>query len=291
MRDIWNPWHGCKKKSEGCRHCYMFYLDKMRNADGSKIYRVKNNFDYPLQRDLKGNYKVKSGEQLRVCLTSDFFLQEADPWRDDAWEIIRERPDVAFLLLTKRPERVAECLPENWNDGWENVLLSVSTENQLRADERLEILSSLPFKHKGVVAAPFIGPISLEKYLKAGFIEQVIAGGENYDGARVLKYAWVKALFEECRSYNVQFCFMETGTKFEKDGKIYTLKSKELQNLMAFKSGLQFAGKGIDWKLHKLQTDLFDEGWHEKHWSKKCSDCSFKLICNGCSNCNACKQH
>ncbi|MCI6797214.1 MAG: phage Gp37/Gp68 family protein [Succinatimonas sp.] len=172
MRDIWNPWHGCKKKSEGCRHCYMFYLDKMRNADGSKIYRVKNNFDYPLQRDLHGSYKVKSGEQLRVCLTSDFFLEEADPWRDEAWEIMHERPDVAFLLLTKRPERVASCLPQNWNDGWENVLLSVSAENQVRADERLEILATLPFKHKGVVAAPFIGPVSLEKYLAEGFIKK-----------------------------------------------------------------------------------------------------------------------
>ena len=289
MHDIWNPWHGCKKKSEGCRHCYMFYLDKMRNADGSKIYRVKNNFDYPLQRDLHGRYKVKSGEQLRVCLTSDFFLEEADPWRDEAWEIMHERPDVAFLLLTKRPERVAACLPKNWNDGWENVLLSVSTENQARADERLEILSALPFKHKGVLAAPFIGPISLEKYLKAGFLEQVIAGGENYDGARILKYEWVKSLFDECCRYNVQFCFMETGTKFEKDGKIYTLKSKELQSVMAFKSGLQFEGKGIDWKLHKLQTDLFDDGWYLKHFCQRCATCGLKLVCNGCSNCGACK--
>lgn len=26
MHDIWNPWHGCIKKSEGCHHCYMYFL-------------------------------------------------------------------------------------------------------------------------------------------------------------------------------------------------------------------------------------------------------------------------
>lgn len=289
MHDIWNPWHGCTKKSEGCRYCYMYTLDKMRDADGSKIYKVKQNFNYPLQKNKFGEYKVQSGEYLRVCLTSDFFLEEADAWRDEAWDMIKQRPDVAFFLLTKRPERVMAHLPSNWNDGWENVFLSVSTENQPRAEERLEILSLLPFKHKGVVAAPFIGPISLKKWLARGFIEQVIAGGENYEGARVLSYAWVKALYEECKSYNVKFCFMETGTRFEKDGKIYTLKDKDLQSTMAFKSKLQFAGRPLDIKLHKIQCDLFDNTWYQKHWQERCSYCGSRLICNGCSDCGKCK--
>ena len=38
MNDIWNPWHGCKKYSEGCEHCYMYYLDSQRDKDGSEIY-------------------------------------------------------------------------------------------------------------------------------------------------------------------------------------------------------------------------------------------------------------
>lgn len=41
MNDIWNPWHGCKKYSEGCENCYMYYLDSQRDKDGSKIYKVK----------------------------------------------------------------------------------------------------------------------------------------------------------------------------------------------------------------------------------------------------------
>lgn len=192
MHDIWNPWHGCFKKSEGCAHCYMYFLDKQRHQDGSRIYRVKNNFDYPLHKNKDGTFKIQSGECLRVCLTSDFFLSEADVWRPEAWNIIKQRPDVGFFLLTKRPERVAACLPKDWNDGWDNVCLSVTAENQKRADERLPILLNLPFKHKGVMTAPFIGEILLKKYLAGGQLEQVIAGGENYDGSRVLKYEWVK---------------------------------------------------------------------------------------------------
>ena len=79
MHDIWNPWHGCIKKSEGCENCYMYFLHRMRDKDGSQIYRTKSGFCYPIQKDRKGNYKIKSGEMIRVCMTSDFFLAEADP--------------------------------------------------------------------------------------------------------------------------------------------------------------------------------------------------------------------
>ena len=107
MHDIWNPWHGCIKCSEGCQNCYMYFLDQLRDQDGARIYRTQAGFDYPLQRDRKGSYKIQSGELIRVCMTSDFFLEEADPWREDVWDIISQRPDVKFFLLTKRPQRMA----------------------------------------------------------------------------------------------------------------------------------------------------------------------------------------
>lgn len=194
MHDIWNPWHGCTKCSEGCRYCYMYFLDWMREQNGSDIYKTKGGFDYPLQKKRNGAYKIQSGELIRVCMTSDFFLDEADAWRDEAWEIMRQRPDVKFFLLTKRPQRVKECLPPDWNDGWEHIMFNVTCENQRRADERIPILLDLPFQHKGIMCAPFIGPVSIEKYLKSGQIEQVICGGENYDGARPCDFDWVKSL-------------------------------------------------------------------------------------------------
>ena len=54
----------------------MFFLDSLRDRDGSDIYRTKAGFRYPLSKDRSGAYKVKSGEMLRVCMTSDFFLEE-----------------------------------------------------------------------------------------------------------------------------------------------------------------------------------------------------------------------
>ena len=153
MHDIWNPWHGCVKCSEGCENCYMYYIDAMRDKDGRQIYRTSN-ARYPLSRDRKGRYKIQSGEMVSVCMTSDFFLEDADPWRDEAWDVMRMRRDVVFYLLTKRPQRVADCLPADWGDGWENVFFNVTCENQRRADERMPILLELPFKHKGVSCTP-----------------------------------------------------------------------------------------------------------------------------------------
>ena len=292
MHDIWNPWHGCVKKSEGCQNCYMYFLDRRRNGDGRRIYKVKNNFDYPLHKDKSGRYKVKSGEQLRVCMTSDFFLEEADEWRADAWQIIRRRPDVVFFLLTKRPERVMRCLPDDWQDGWENVFFNVSCENQRRADERIPLMFELPFKHKGIMAAPFIGPVSIKDYLSSGQIEQVIAGGENYDGSRPLEYDWVKKLYEECVFGNIRFAFIETGTNFVKDGKLYHMPDKSLQSRMAFKSGLQHAGREIEFKLKTGgQLALFGaEEKYQKYFGENCESCGSRLICNGCSKCGLCHK-
>ena len=257
MHDIWNPWHGCIKKSEGCANCYMYALDKVRGQDGHNIYKVKNNFNYPLQRHSNGTYKVQSGTMLRVCMTSDFFLEEADVWRDEAWKIMEKRSDVVFMLLTKRPERVSKCLPKNWGSGWENIFFNVTTENQIRADERIPILFELPFKHKGIMVAPFIGPVSIKKYLAEQQIEQVIVAGENYDGARPLHYEWVKQIYEECRSADIHFCFFETGTKWIVNGNLHLMRTKADRKTAAQKTGFQHDGKPIHFNLYTQQLNLF----------------------------------
>ena len=290
MHDIWNPWHGCRKCSEGCENCYMYYLDEIRGKSGADIYRTKAGFRYPLSKTKSGEYKVKSGEMLRVCMTSDFFLEEADPWRGEAWKIIGQRPDVKFFLLTKRPERIADHLPWNWDEGWENVFLNVTCENQRRADERIPILLELPFKHKGIMCAPFIGPVSISEYLPSGQIEQVLCDGENYGGARPCRYEWVKALRDECEIFNVTFVFCGTGRQFVKDGKTYFLEGR-LQSEQALRSGLSFIGRPIDFKLTDyMGYPLAKEELYEPFFSERCSKCGMKYICNGCSKCGKCEK-
>lgn len=95
----------------------MYFLDRVRERNGTDIYRTKSGFNYPLQKQRGGGYKIKSGELICVCMSSDFFLEEADGWREAAWDTIRQRPDVKFFLLTKRPQRVEKCLPKDWGDG------------------------------------------------------------------------------------------------------------------------------------------------------------------------------
>lgn len=291
MHDIWNPWHGCVKCSEGCQHCYMYFLDRMRDRSGADIYRTKSGFQYPLLKKRGGGYKIQSGELIRVCMTSDFFLEEADEWRDEAWEIMRQRPDVKFFLLTKRPQRVLSCLPRDWGDGWENIMFNVTCENQRRAQERIPILLDLPFKHKGIMCAPFIGPVTIEPYLKSGQIQQVICGGENYDGARPCNFDWVKQLRAECVSHNVTFCFIETGTVFIKDGKRYHLPDKRIQSIMAHKSGMNYSGKPIHFHLtDRFGRPLTESELYQPHYGAACSTCGSRLICNGCSDCGKCSK-
>lgn len=290
MHDIWNPWHGCVKCSEGCEYCYMYFLDKMRDKDGAEIYRTSN-ARYPLSKDRKGRYKIQSGEMISVCMTSDFFLEEADEWRAEAWDIMRMRSDVIFYLLTKRPQRVADCLPADWGDGWENVFFNVTCENQKRADERMPILLELPFKHKGVSCTPLIGPVSLEKYLGCGQIERVLCGGENYGGRRPCNFDWVKSLRAECVPRGITFCFVETGTVFIKDGKKYTLNGKRLQTQQAFRSEMNYEGKPMHFDLvDSWGLPIPEERLYVKHYCENCVECSMKLVCNGCSDCGKCRK-
>lgn len=290
MNDIWNPWHGCRKYSEGCDHCYMYFLDREHHQDGSIIYRVKNNFDYPVRKDRMGNYAIPSGATIRVCMTSDFFLEEADPWREEAWDLMRRRPDVLFWLLTKRAFRIRECLPGDWGDGWKNVALNVTAENQQRADERIPILLDIPAAFKGIMTAPMVGPVEIDRYLRTGQILTVLCDGENYDGMRPLHYEWVQSLSEQCRKYNVNFEFIGTGNVFVKDGKTYRIR-KDLQMQQARKSGLSNPVKRINFEYQQMVTEnqfsLFPEAV-VPYYKKKCGTCPMRSGCSGCTRCGKC---
>lgn len=292
-QNIWNPWHGCTKISEGCEHCYMYFLDKQRDKDGSVFHINKTNADMPLKKDRAGNYKIPSGSIIRVCMTSDFFLEEADPFRDHVWSIIRKRPDVIFYLLTKRADRIQKCLPDDWNNGYENVILNVTAENQVRADERIPILLSTPAKHKGICIAPFIGPISIKKYLISGDIERVSMGGENYDGARPLYDEWVSAVFEECKAHDVRCYLYETGTVYVKDGITYHNPQKAIQTESAFYSPYRFDGKTPVFKLYHPETGmLLTEKERKKAlFTTTCLKCPESRYCTGCTGCKGCGRY
>ena len=124
-------------------------------------------------------------------------------------------------MTTKRPERISQCIPSDWGDGWNHVHISISIENQEMADKKLKHFLDAPVKHREVFCSPLIGPISLGKYLDTGLIKCVNVGGEMAPkkDVRSIKYEWVKNLYLETKERNIEFYFHQSGSMFLKDGK------------------------------------------------------------------------
>ncbi len=238
----WNPWHGCKKYSEGCENCYVYRTDQMHGKDASKVYKTQN-FNAPVLKNRNGKYKIKSGEFVYTCFTSDFFLDEADDWRQEAWDMIRQRQDLKFLFITKRINRFYDCIPNDWGLGYDNVQICCTVENQSRADERLPFFLELPIKHKTIICEPILTEIDLSEYL-SNKVEQVVVGGESGQQARVCKYDWIVKIQRQCIEKDIPFWFKQTGAKFIKDNRLYAIERK-YQHSQAFKSGLNYKVKNI----------------------------------------------
>ncbi len=233
----WNPWHGCHKLSAGCQNCYVYRQDSIFDKNSSVV--TKNaNFDLPLRIKRNGEYKIQSGQTVFTCLTSDFFLDEADKWRTDTWKIIKIRSDLTFLIVTKRVDRFFANLPQDWGTGYDNVRIACTVENQDRANYRIPIFLKLPIKHKCIVAEPLLENINLSPYLTKD-IQEVIVGGESGAKARVCDYNWVLNLRQQCMDCNVSFRFHQTGTYLKKDNKVYKIDRKH-QHSQAQKANIDF---------------------------------------------------
>ncbi len=236
---VWNPWHGCHKISPGCEHCYVYRRDDSIGKDASVVTKT-NDFDLPLKKNRKGEYKLRGDEgDVYACMTSDFFLDTADEWRPLIWDMIRERSDIHFHIITKRIERFTVGLPDDWGDGWENVTVCSTCENQKMADKRIPVLLSLPIKHREIISEPMLEEIDIEKYLSTGKICHVTCGGESGNDARPCDEKWVRELRRQCIRTGVQFYFKQTGALFIRNGRKYNIKRSD-QLDQANKSGYSY---------------------------------------------------
>lgn len=222
---MWSPWRGCKRYSDGCKYCYLHKGDARRGIDTSKIVKT-DDFYSPILKNKNGEYKIKPNQTVYLCFSTDFLIEEADEWRNECWKMIKERSDLHFLFLTKRIERFSSCIPDDWGEGYDNVTVGCTVENQRNADYRLKIFSQLPIKHKNIICQPLLEKIDIAKYLNG--IELAVVGGESDKNARALNYDWVLFIREQCIKSGVSFEFRQCGTHFIKDGKMYTLKTRDL---------------------------------------------------------------
>ena len=141
------------------------------------------------------------------------------------------------------------------------------------------------------MCAPFIGPVSIRKYLEYGQIEQVLCDGENYDGARPCNYDWVESLRQECVDYDVTFVFCGTGRRFIKDGRMYKIEGNALQSQQAYKSGLSYQGKPMEFKLYDEWGEPIPENeLYVPHYRERCKTCGMRISCNGCGDCGDCEK-
>jgi protein gp37 len=202
--------------------------------------------------------KIKDAAMVFTCSMSDFFIEEADThfnkkgelirWREDAWEIIRKTPHITYQILTKRPERIAQCLPTDWGDGYDNVWLGVSIEDHKTAFERLRPLLAVPAAIHFVSAEPLLGSIpfgrieygaidphygkrtevcdalGIDSDFKYG-IDWVILGGEsgNINGkyaARACHKEWLQRVVDDCKRANVAVFVKQLGSTLARAHKL-----------------------------------------------------------------------
>lgn len=235
MSVTWNPWHGCHRVSEGCRNCYVYRIDGAHGKESGEV-RLNADFLLPL-REHRGSFKIESGERVYTCFSSDFLIEEADEWRADVWQMMKKRPDLHFIFFTKRIERLGDALPSDWGEGYENVTVGCTCENQARADERLPIFLSLPLRHRVIVCEPLLEAIDLRPYLDRALIEEVSAGGESGDGARVCDFDWILGLSRACADAGVRFSYHQTGALLRRDGKLYRIPRRH-QHSQAQRAGV-----------------------------------------------------
>lgn len=193
----WNPWHGCRKVSPGCKFCYM-YTEKIRYGQNPEIpVRSKTTFNAPL--------KWKEPSMVFTCSWSDWFIEEADAWRDEARGIITKTRHLTYQILTKRIERAARFLPIVPDP---NVWLGVSVEDRKYGLPRIDILRTLQARIRFLSIEPQLedlGEINLQG------IHWVIIGGESGNSARPFNIEWARDIVAQCKAAGVPVFVKQMG--------------------------------------------------------------------------------
>ena len=203
-----NPWIGCRHVSAECDHCYADTLVTNRmGRDFSFVTRTKTWGD-PWKWNRKApTLAATLGRRVRVFCASltDFFIQDADGWRSEAWNVIRNCTEMDWLILTKRPALIPPRLPEDWGTGWPHVWLGV-TCGVRDSYHALDALREIPAVVRFISAEPLLE--SLADINLDGF-HWLIAGGESGAHFRPMREDWALELRDICAERRVGFHFKQ----------------------------------------------------------------------------------
>ncbi len=228
----WNPWLGCVRMSAGCDFCYMHRM--MQGQNSSVVTKNTGGFNKP--------FGIQGSQKIFTCSMSDFFIDQADAWRLDAWKIIKSTPQHTYLILTKRVGRIKNHLPPDWGiHGYPNVILGTSIEDQSVINRMVTLskLKTVDSKFKLFLSIePLLGPVDLiaNKTLEDAFklMDWVIVGGESGDAPigtpgytfyyRPCDLAWIDKIIADCKLQNIPFFLKQVGNHLANK---YQLKDKK----------------------------------------------------------------
>lgn len=223
----WNPVVGCTKVSAACDHCYAEGWAKRTGHpelwSGDRRRTSPMNWRLPEKWNREAR---RSAVRRRVFCASlaDVFDNQWEPgWRREMWEVIGACEALDFLLLTKRPQNIRKMLPLDWGDGWPNVWLGTTVENQEEADRRIPHLLKVPARVRFLSCEPLLSAIDLRDEVCRetgssndcpacfGTIDWVIAGGESGTGARPCHPEWARGLRDQCVAAGVPYFWKQWG--------------------------------------------------------------------------------
>lgn len=188
-------------------NCYMFRDQERFGLDPTEIVRTKT-WGQPKkwQKEAEANNRK---DLVFTASWSDWFIEDFDPWREEAWELVKETPNLIYQILTKRPNLIKDRLPSDWGDGYQNVWLGTSIENNNYV-WRADILREIPAVVRFISAEPLLGPLP---DLNLECFSWIIVGGESGPNYRDMDLDWARAIRDKCANEKIAF-FYKQGASF-----------------------------------------------------------------------------
>lgn len=238
-----NPWIGCTRVSEGCRNCYAERMAGRFGQTWGPSGERRRTADSTWKQPLAWNRKAeREGRRYSVfpsmCDPFDDHSSITDAMVGDFGKLICDTPNLDWLLLTKRPELIAERLPVMFlpHSGHlpapPNVRIGVSVEDQPSLQRITKLLSQWSGPNF-ISYEPALGPVDFRLWLDVpgnvgSVINWLICGSESGPGARPCKIEWVRSAKDQCVAAGVPFFWKQNvvlGRKVstpELDGRTWT---------------------------------------------------------------------
>ena len=216
-----NPWIGCMRVSPACDRCYAAAIAKRfgwRDNEGHDLWDVhaerKRTSEAYWRGPLRWNRDaLATGERRRVFCASmaDIFDNHVpEAWRTDLWDLIRATPALIWVLLSKRPQNAPAMLPPDWGDGWPNVWLGTTVENNREAARRIPHLAAIPAALRFLSVEPLLEAVDLAPWFAK--LHWVICGGESGAGARPTQPDWMRNLRDQVHAAGAKFFVKQLGS-------------------------------------------------------------------------------